>query len=138
MKHNERCENAKPKSKCRCGCGGVFHARNSRSDELLDGTRTVNENIGGALGAMIAKLKGRTLTCEFCGGKKSHKVKLNSFLAYPHEGGLADAAGNRWWLYFECPVGGYQWSWGKLEWRTDPENNKEHTEANDGNAMQEV
>ena len=138
MKHNEGCENAKPKSPCKCRCGGTHHAIHNHSDSMIDGTRTVNENIGGELGAMIAKLKGKDFTCGFCAGKKEHKVKLNTFLAYPHEGGLADAAGNRWWLYFECPVGGYQWSWAKLEWRTERESNKDHTEANDGGTMQEV
>jgi hypothetical protein len=114
MKHNSRCENARPKSKCRCRCGGRFHAINhEQSTTEVEGhaIRAVNENLGGEVARTIQILTDVPFTCT-CGKKQV----LGDFLGYPHASGLDDKDGNRWWVFYEClnPKCLYQWSWHKL------------------------
>lgn len=114
MTHNARCATAKPKSPCRCKCGGIYHGvdniQNPQKETVVD--RTLNSNIRGEAGMFIAKLRGEKMKCT-C----NKPFYLNHFLGYPHDGGLADEDGNRWWIYHECPQCDYQWSFGKIEHR---------------------
>lgn len=119
-KHSERCENAKPKSRCRCRCGGSKHGTHSAQYGIGFGPnvdRSVNINMGGDLGKAIESMTGKSFECS-C----RRTIPLGSnFLAYPHEGGLADAEGNKWWLYVSCPWCDYDWSWWKIENRLQQE-----------------
>lgn len=110
MTCTSRCKGAKPKSKCKCICGGRYHAEYNK-DKTTDGTRTVNAQMGGELGETIESLQGKSFMCLGTCGKS--KV-IASLLAYPHDGGLEDKDGEKWWLYYECPTCGYQSSWWKI------------------------
>ena len=33
---------------------------------------------------------------------------------YPHDGGLRDCHGKRWWVYITCPRCHYQWAYWKI------------------------
>ena len=111
MKHNKRCENAKPKSKCRCRCGGAKHGINNIRDDYEEFERTITERIGGELGRLIAELTGKDYTCQGCGLKQ----KIGSWLGYPHDGGIADKFGKCWWVYQECEKCNYHTSFGMIE-----------------------
>jgi hypothetical protein len=113
-KHCAACENAKPKTRCKCSCGGVFHAINNIKNETEG--RAMNEQVGGELGEMIKKLKGKRFECLGTCHKK-HTIRV--LLAYPHDGGLADKDGKKWWLYYECDDCGYQTSWWKIQRRIE-------------------
>jgi len=110
-KHNTKCEDAKPRGKCVCGCGGsmhgITHANIMEGGEL---ERTINEQMGGEITEIINGLKGKTFVCS-C--KK--QIKINRWLGYKHGGGLADKNGEKWWLYVECPKCEYCWSWHKVQ-----------------------
>ena len=78
--------------------------------------------MGGELGEMIHKLQGKTFQCTCRKHKKTweqNTITLKSFLAYPHDGGLADKDGNKWWLYHTCPHCSYDWSWWKIDNKLD-------------------
>ncbi len=109
MKHNERCENANPKGKCACGCGGAMHGLNRMENKGISDERTITERLGGEIEPIIKELKGKVFTCS-C----KQKITVGAWLGYPHEGGLTDKNGKKWWVYVECPKCEYDWSWHKV------------------------
>ena len=126
MEHNKRCDFAEPRSPCSCGCGGTLHASKYKG-QTPDSERCVNEHMGGELGAMIKKLRGKTYACN---GICYKPAKADMFMAYPHDGGLADATGTKWWLYVHCTHSvrrgnkkdecGYDMAWHKIEHEVAP------------------
>ena len=111
MKHSIRCENANPKSKCVCKCGGKLHGTTHKNNIDIPGLRSVNEHMGGELGGFIKEYNNRPFVCS-CGKKFSI-----SFLAYPHDDGLSDKENKTWWLFTECKYCSHQWSWNKIQSR---------------------
>jgi len=109
MKHSTRCENANPKSICRCKCGGRLHGISHKNEDTTSWIRTINSNIGGRVGKLINKLMGKKFQCS-CGAM----FTINHFLGYDHDGGYEDEQGNKWWAFTECPNCNYQWSIDKL------------------------
>ena len=107
MKHSTKCENADPKSICRCKCGGKYHGISHKTGTSW--IRTINSNIGGSAGKLIQSLQGKKFQCS-CG----HTINLNHFLAYDHDGGYKDKHSNKWWIFIECPNCKYQWSIDKI------------------------
>jgi hypothetical protein len=67
----------------------------------------ITADMGGEVGELINKLDGQEFCCKMC----EHHTQLINFLGYEHGGGIADAAGEKYWVYFECPKCRYQWSW---------------------------
>lgn len=129
MTHNSRCEDADPKSRCRCTCGGRLHGRTHEDEkEHVGQDRSVNEHMGGELGAMITKLKGRKFHC-LC--RNNPVITITGFMAYPHDGGLADSEGNKWWMYITCPHCDYDWSFRKIDWRADVYDDEVKNHGND-------
>jgi len=110
-KHPIRCENANPKSKCKCRCGGRLHGIEHQDIIDIPGMRSVNKHIGGEIGKFIEEYQDRPFLCS-CG-----KTFLLSFYAYPHDGGLKDAEKKTWWLFVECPKCTHQWNWQKIKSR---------------------
>lgn len=109
MKHSSRCEQANPKSKCQCRCGGRFHGIAHGKDDYNMLIRTINENMGGEIENEMKLLKGKKFKCT-CG----KQTIINSFLGYPHEGGIEADDKEKWWVFFKCPHCNYQWSIDKL------------------------
>ena len=109
MKHNTRCENANPKSVCRCRCGGKLHGIAHKEDSDTSWIRTVNKKLGGEIEDIIEQIEGKRFLCT-C----NTKYIINHFLGYDHNGGYKDKDGNRWWVFVECPKCKYQWSIDKL------------------------
>jgi len=83
-----------------------------------DGDIIVDETYKGELGETITRLRGKQFTCT-C----NNTLKLDTFAAYPHYGGLADIDGKHWWLYVTCPHCNYEWSWHKILSRLQRRNN---------------
>ncbi|HEY1198463.1 MAG TPA: hypothetical protein VGG32_07030 [Thermoplasmata archaeon] len=69
---------------------------------------------GGEVAEFIRNVDEGSYEC-LCG----NHVKLNerSFRGYPHEGGLSDKNGKRWWVWATCPRCNYQMSWRSLPYR---------------------
>jgi hypothetical protein len=111
MKHNNRCEDANPKGKCQCHCGGALHGLNNMENNGITDERTITERMGGEIEQKIKELKGKTFTCSL---NCKQKITVGAWLGYPHEGGLADKDGKKWWIYVECPKCSYDWSWHKI------------------------
>lgn len=111
--HNLKCERATtPQSQCKCECGGKMHGMAGRLDEFMnDPLETVmTVEMGGQIKNAIQFLSYEPIICS-CG----KKVVLEEFLGYPHEGGLKDKKGDKYWLYAHCPYCKYDWSWWKLK-----------------------
>jgi len=72
----------------------------------------LTEEMGGELAQTIKALLGKKFWCN--NSKCNCEMSLHSFHGYPHDGGLADQDGKKWWLFFTCNCG-YKWSWSKLE-----------------------
>ena len=108
-RHNSRCEDANPKGKCQCGCGGALHGLNNMTNNGITDERTVTERMGGEIEQTITSMKGKKFTCS-C----KQKITVNGWLGYPHDGGLTDKEGKKWWIYVECPKCEYDWSWHKV------------------------
>ena len=70
--------------------------------------------MGGEGEKFINEVHGKEVSCYM--GGKDHAVVLDSFEAYPHEGGLKDKNGKRWWVYFRCPVCDHCWKFGNIPW----------------------
>jgi hypothetical protein len=109
IKHNQRCEDANPKGKCKCHCGGALHGINGKHDGGVDYERTITERMGGEIEQTINAMKGKAFTCS-C----KRKITVGAWLGYPHDGGLADKDGKKWWIYVNCPKCNYDWSWHKV------------------------
>ena len=84
-----------------------------------DGDLLADEKMGGEIGETIKNLRGKQFPCT-C--HHEHLIKLETFTAYPHEGGLADKDGKKWWLYVTCPLCNYDWSWWKVQNRLERQN----------------
>lgn len=82
------------------------------------GETEITPDFGGPVGEMAAKLLGRRFECQGnCVWKKeSISIKLiDKLYGYPHDGGLADKDGKKWWLYYHCKECNYDTSWWKIE-----------------------
>lgn len=83
-------------------------------DESIDKILTVDE--GGELGEMIKKLNERRFSCSTPGCPD--RVLLNEFRGYPHESGLPNTEGEKYWLYWECPTCAHKYKWKVLDQKT--------------------
>lgn len=109
----ETCMHAKPDSPCKCHCGGRNHAQSTK-ENMGPYDRTVNESLGGEIAEFIKSVKGQRFVCRDS-SIKGHSFILSHFIAYPHDGGLADSKGEKWWVYAVCPYCNYQWSFAKIK-----------------------
>lgn len=86
------------------------------------GEQEATVDMGGELGRTVAKIKKRDKVQ--CHGICRKMTSTEDLRCYPHEGGLPDKDGKRWWLYVHChnvvkrndrkDVCGYETSWGKI------------------------
>ena len=84
----------------------------SEKIEIYEKGITVDD--GGDIKEFINKIRGKSFKC-WC-----QKVpKIDTFAGYPHDDGIADGNGKKWWVYWTCPNCQYDWSWTKLERRFD-------------------
>lgn len=114
--HDARCENAMPKSPCRCRCKGAHHAK--RFEDAQAGSRTgirsIDISMGGEIEKELKNLIGKQYECP-CG----EICIIGPLAGYGHEMGLKDKFGNGWWVYQECERCGHQMSWWKFKGRVE-------------------
>lgn len=107
--HDPRCRYARL-PKCVCRCRGLMHGHGLVLQEQI-GERVLSEDMGGEVAELIRQYRGMAVKPDtFC----PHAIGLDVFLGYPHDGGYADATGNKWWAYARCPVCGYEVSAWKI------------------------
>jgi hypothetical protein len=116
--HNLRCEHATAKL-CRCGCNGVWHGSKAHRDELMPGEKTMSIDDGGEVAEFLKNIDGKRFECHGVCGNTILTATTTSFHAYPHDGGLADKDGKRWWLSIQCPNCDYETSYGHIASRID-------------------
>jgi DNA-directed RNA polymerase subunit RPC12/RpoP len=87
--------------------------------EKVEGDRPMSEADGGQIATVIRAMRSldedsrRLLTVHktpYCPGERRSDPVL-VLLGYPHDGGLADSSGRRWWLFARCADCGYDTSW---------------------------
>jgi hypothetical protein len=82
----------------------------------MSDTKIMTESMGGEVADFINKWIGKTIQCfGICRGKR----QVNQFKGYPHDDGLADSSGNKYWVYFECPKCKYGHSFIKMNFFLD-------------------
>lgn len=116
MNHDERCDHANPNNKCNCHCGGARHGSAYEQRQHDQFSRSLNPNLGGEIAEMMLKLQDAPRPECNC-GKRGCEIVTDEPMGYPHDGGLADSQGRKWWLWYPSTKCGYQWSWGKVEHR---------------------
>lgn len=89
---------------------------------MFDNEVQMTENMGGEVGRIVAEI--RKAVSISCHGICFDETATNDIRGYPHEGGIADSSGKRWWVYVHCsnPVKragkratcDYDTSWGKI------------------------
>lgn len=64
----------------------------------------------------IEKAHGKRLRCYgIC--KKTYAIDY--LMGYPHDGGLEDVTGKKWWVFFKCPTCNYGTSFTHLPRRIE-------------------
>lgn len=110
--HTDRCRFAKTdESKCKCSCKGVLHGL-SEDVKLDPDEKILTEEDGGEVGKFIKKYKNKKYMC--LGHSKNNIHTVNTFYGYPHDGGLSDKNGKKWWVFVYCPKNRYQTSFTHL------------------------
>ena len=119
MVHTSRCEHAKSKIKmCKCSCGGKLHNPQNETKPqtgLAPYEQVLTESDGGEIADFIKRVKGKEFECSV---NCQQRFPITEILGYhPHDGGLANAQGEKYWVYVKCPKCGYDWSFWKVEHR---------------------
>ena len=98
--------------------GPVCYSRlkgKEKRQELLPEERILTVETGGEIADLIRRtFHGRY---ECIGGSSSHIEPVESWYGYPHDGGLSDGTGKRWWVYQKCSQSNYETAWWKVEKR---------------------
>ena len=71
--------------------------------------RSITAELGGEVGQLIHDLAGSQFLCSGC--HDIHTLTAESWRGRPHDGGLMDGRGRRWWPYVRCPNESYDNSW---------------------------
>ncbi len=109
-KHSRACELANPKSRCRCSCGGALHGLSWQGDGTLY-IRAMRREHGRDVERFLNLVRDRKFRCH-CG--RIHTFHGLEFQGYAHECGLRDRNDRKWWVFWECPHCGHQWSFLKI------------------------
>ena len=72
------------------------------------GEKFIRGGEGGEVDEFCSTAQRKLMICT-CGFQSI----MHTFRGYPHEGGLADAEGKKWWVYYHCPNCHYEWSFTK-------------------------
>ena len=118
MAHNNRCAYARSKrSKCRCSCKGERHGLKARDQERtrIPGERPIVVEMDGEIADFLKSIEGKQLAPGY--GYCPHRPEIVGWMGHPHDGGLSDSTGKRWWLYVECDECGIAISHWKVERR---------------------
>ena len=68
--------------------------------------------MGGEVAKFVERWEGTLIRCF--GTCRMDRI-TSEFKGYEHDGGLEDATGKKWWVYFECPECKYGHSYAKME-----------------------
>ena len=69
----------------------------------------IHELLGSEVEEFCQQVNTKDMTCT-CG----EVGRMNMLRGYPHDGGLIDSEGRRWWVYYHCPKCHYEWSHTKI------------------------
>lgn len=63
------------------------------------GEREMTEDMGGEVAAFVKRVYGKKVRCHGICFKETVATDIRG---YPHDGGLKDGNGNKWWVYVHC------------------------------------
>ncbi len=115
MTHNSTCETSRKKV-CLCECEGAFHsvAYDKEEREKILGEKLMVPSMGGQIAEFLKASLGVEYYCLGIHNDNMdrilgvHNIDMdrihvaNEFYGYPHEGGLSDEKGNKWWVFVYC------------------------------------
>ena len=93
------------------------------NDYLNPDEVVLNEGMGGEIADLISRTKGRTFSC--IGASFGHFEQVGTWYGYPHQRGLPDAEGMKWWPYQKCTESTYETAWWKVEQLLKRKNDKD-------------
>ena len=109
MAHTERCENSRSdKKKCRCkGCKGENHGLKRLLEEETFYSNVNEKELtladGGEVARFIQYAEGKEYLCSGYHARNEDSIHLaRKFYGYPHNGGLSDSRGLKWWVFVKC------------------------------------
>jgi len=78
--------------------------------------KTMSLEMGGEIEQFIKKWEGTLIRCF---GTCNEDRIMGDFKGYEHDGGLSDASGKKWWVYYECQQCRYGHSFAKMRFFKD-------------------
>jgi hypothetical protein len=97
------------------GIGPVCYSklkREQKRQKLLPFERILTTEMGGEIEQLIRETYQKRYEC--LGGHSGHFEIVGAWYGYPHEGGLSDKDGRRWWPYQKCSQSNYEMSYWKV------------------------
>jgi hypothetical protein len=96
--HSTRCAQSHPKNRCRCSCGGRFHAIDWGPYNRENNEKFVSTAFGGDVAALLTQYEGKRVQCH-CGAE----FVVAGVMGREHPDGVVDAYGHRWRVWASCP-----------------------------------
>ena len=98
------------------GIGLLYHAK-PKSDENKEnsspGEIVLTTDMGGEIEELIKETALKSYKC--LGLPKGHIEIVGAWHGYPHDGGLSDKDGQRWWPYQKCSQSNYEMAYWKVK-----------------------
>jgi len=100
------------------GIGPVCYSklkREQKRQKLLPDEIILTTEMGGEIEQLIRETSLKRYEC--LGLPAGHAEIVGAWYGYPHEGGLSDKDGRRWWPYQKCSLSNYEMSYWKVKER---------------------
>lgn len=76
--------------------------------------------MGGEVAKFIETFRDEEIECQGkCFHSEDSRRTMSVFLGYEHSGGLEDAQGKTWWVFYECPKCEYEHSFNCIQSASD-------------------
>ena len=84
---------------------------------FLPGEIVLTTDMGGEIGKLIGETALKRYEC--LGLPTGHFEIVGAWYGYPHDGGIPDKDGKRWWAYQKCTHSNYEMSYWKVKNRIE-------------------
>ena len=102
------------------GIGPFCYAKLKREEKRqrpLPGEIVLTTDMGGEIEELIKETALKSYEC--LGLPTGHIEVVGPWHAYPHDGGLSDKDGKKWWPYQKCSQSSYEMSYWKVKQRIE-------------------
>jgi hypothetical protein len=87
--------------------------RDEKRENSLPGEIVLTTNMGGEIEELINETALKSYNC--LGLPKGHIEIVGAWHGYPHDGGLSDKNGKKWWAYQKCSQSNYEMAYWKIK-----------------------